>query len=463
MVLFDQNLRCHRSFYSGEPMSFAQHFAAHIAHLGDLYTRALLETGSGFEAVLLHSGSEHYHYADDQTAPFRAYGHFAHWLPVNRPNQLLLIVPGEKPVYFQVVPADFWYEQDIVLEEWVAAQFAVVRLPSSSAVAEHIAKRGVPLARLAFLGQNTHYATAIGIPAAAHNPSALLSWLDYQRACKTAYEVACIRKANRQALLGHTAARHAFEAGGSEYDIHMAYLQACGVLDEETPYTNIVALDEKSAILHYQYKRRSSGAQSQVLLIDAGCRVNGYCSDITRTSTRAHTLPLFSALVDAVGALGVSLVHRVMPGISYVDIHQAAQRGIAEILLETDICQGSLDELLAQRISTLFMPHGVGHLLGIQVHDVGGRQINSLGDIKSPPAEYPALRNTRVIEQGQVFTIEPGLYFIRQLLDPERNSARGKLINWALVDTLLPLGGIRIEDNVLVTQSGVENLTRVSI
>ena len=107
--------------------------------------------------------------------------------------------------------------------------------------------------------------------------------------------------------------------------------------------------------------------------------------------------------------------------------------------------------------------HEAGHLLGIQVHDVGGKQINTRGDITAPPTDYPALRNTRTIEKGQVFTIEPGLYFIPQLLDPERRSSRGKLINWKLVDSLLPLGGIRIEDNVLVTASGVENLTRVSI
>jgi Xaa-Pro dipeptidase len=109
------------------------------------------------------------------------------------------------------------------------------------------------------------------------------------------------------------------------------------------------------------------------------------------------------------------------------------------------------------------MPHGVGHLLGIQVHDVGGRMKNSTGEIQAPHSDYPTLRTTRMTEVGQVFTIEPGLYFIPVLLNPERGSARGRLINWDLVDTLSPLGGIRIEDNVLVTSTGVENLTRVSI
>ena len=106
------------------------------------------------------------------------------------------------------------------------------------------------------------------------------------------------------------------------------------------------------------------------------------------------------------------------------------------------------------------MPHGVGHLLGIQVHDVGGQQKDIAGG-SSPPAEHsPALRNTRIMEENMVFTVEPGLYFIPLLLEAERNQARGKFINWELVDALYPCGGIRVEDNVRVTEQGVENLTR---
>ncbi|MGB4248078.1 MAG: hypothetical protein WBJ75_10200, partial [Pseudohongiellaceae bacterium] len=90
-------------------MSFAQHYAEHISHLCKLYDAALTEVGSGVDAILLHSGTDRYYYADDQAAPFRAYGHFAHWLPINRPSQLVLYKPGDKPVYFQVVPRDFWH------------------------------------------------------------------------------------------------------------------------------------------------------------------------------------------------------------------------------------------------------------------------------------------------------------------------------------------------------------------
>lgn len=447
-------------------MPFAQHYAEHIAHLNSLYTTALNDV-VGFDAVLLHSGSEHVYFADDQHPPFRANGHFNHWLPVNRPEQMVLIMPGERPLYFQVIPPDFWYEQHISLPEWVAEQFDIHTLGNPRELIDQLAtlqvRKGLALSRIAFIGENCSFASAIGIASAAQNPSKLINFLDYHRACKTEYEVASIRKANRLAMLGHTAARQAFEAGASEYEIHMAYLSACEILEEETPYTNIVALDEKAAILHYQNKRRSSGERSQVLLIDAGCRVNAYCSDITRTSTRDHTLPLFCDLVEAMESLQTHLVNSVRSGIPYPDIHSAAHEGITNILIGSGICNGNRETLLAQKVSTLFMPHGVGHLLGIQVHDVGGRMKNIAGDIQAPHPDYPSLRTTRQTEVGQVFTIEPGLYFIPVLLNPERGSARGRLINWELVDTLIPLGGIRIEDNVLVTEAGVENLTRVSI
>lgn len=447
-------------------MPFAQHYAEHLTHLNFIYEAALSASGK-FDAVLLHSGSERVYFGDDQHSPFRANGHFNHWLPVNRPEQMLLLIPGERPTYFQVIPPDFWYEQQIALPDWVTAQFDLRPLTNSREVSAQLTavqgRKTLTLSRIAFIGENCEFASAIGIAKDAQNPSKLVHFLDFHRACKTDYEVASIRKANRLAMLGHTAARQAFDAGGSEFEIHMAYLQACEILEEETPYTNIVALDEKAAILHYQNKRRGSGEHSQVLLIDAGCRVNAYCSDITRTSTRAHTLPLFCDLVEAMESLQTHLVRSVKSGIPYPDIHSAAHEGITNILLGSGICNGSREALLAQKVSTLFMPHGIGHLLGIQVHDVGGRMKNHAGDTLAPHRDYPSLRTTRMTEVGQVFTIEPGLYFIPLLLNPERDCPRGRLINWDLVDTLIPLGGIRIEDNVLVTENGVENLTRVSI
>ncbi len=444
-------------------MSFALHFAQHIDTLHTRYAKALEQHGE-FDAILLHSGKEHYYFADDQSIPFRANPHFNQWLPVNKPDQAVLVIPGKKAHYFQVTPADFWYEQDVTLQEWASEQFQVHCLTSSDELITKISSAPFSsIKNIAFVGEDELFAKALGFSKEATNPESLVHYLNFQRAVKTQYEIASIRKANRQALLGHTAARHAFLQGDSEYQIHMAYLQACEVLEEETPYTNIVALDEKAAILHYQNKRRSNRKQSQVLLIDAGCRVNGYCSDITRTSTREGTLSLFRDLIEAVESLQTSLIRRVKSGIDYPDIHRAAHEGLTNILLGSGICRGSVQALKEHKISTLFMPHGIGHLLGIQVHDVGGRMKNAKGETRNPPQDYPSLRTTRQTEVGQVFTIEPGLYFIPLLLNKERNSERGRLINWDIVDTLMPLGGIRIEDNILVTETGFENLTRVLI
>ena len=114
------------------------------------------------------------------------------------------------------------------------------------------------------------------------------------------------------------------------------------------------------------------------------------------------------------------------------------------------------DRAVAEGVTRAFCPHGLGHSLGLQVHDVAGLR-HPDGSPAPAPEHHPALRLTRTLRPGMVVTIEPGLYFIDMLLAPLRNT---KLpINWALVDQLSPCGGIRIEDNVVVTESGFSNVT----
>tara|TARA_B110000914_G_scaffold52001_1_gene44750 strand:- start:1146 stop:1877 length:732 start_codon:yes stop_codon:yes gene_type:complete len=240
----------------------------------------------------------------------------------------------------------------------------------------------------------------------------------------------------------------------------MAFLQATQSLEDECPYANIVALNEKAAILHYQFKRKTIKDQGRVLLIDAGCRVKAYGSDITRTSVSEDVHPKFQSLVIAMEALELALVDEVKPGKTYQSLHESTLSRIAHILVDHKICKGEVADLIELNVPQLFMPHGVGHLLGIQVHDVGGHQSDIDGTILPPPENSPALRNTRVMEADMVFTVEPGLYFIPLILEAERRSDRSKLINWNAVDELYPCGGIRIEDNIRVTSDGAENLTR---
>ena len=161
----------------------------------------------------------------------------------------------------------------------------------------------------------------------------------------------------------------------------------------------------------------------------------------------------FIAILDGMEAMQKRLVAQISAGAPYEDLHDESHRQVSAILKEAGIVKASADEIDGKAISRIFYPHGLGHSLGLQTHDVGCAVVK-------PKTENPFLRNTSKIAEGQVFTIEPGLYFVDSLLAPLRGSPEGKLVDWNLVEALSPLGGIRIEDDVLVTSSGTRNFTR---
>ncbi|EDO25350.1 predicted protein, partial [Nematostella vectensis] len=196
------------------------------------------------------------------------------------------------------------------------------------------------------------------------------------------------------------------------------------------------------------------------LLVDAGAVHHGYVADITRTIAQGSSV--FDALIAGLDQAQQTLMQTIKPGVSFVDLHRAMHHAIYTLLKTHGIVRGNVshDEADQVRISSAFFPHGLGHLLGIQVHDIGGWQHSAGGEIIAPPSEHPYLRLTRVLEQGFVVTIEPGLYFIPALLQPLKKTALGKDLDWTLVDALTPWGGIRIEDNICVTAEGIENYTR---
>ena len=133
---------------------------------------------------------------------------------------------------------------------------------------------------------------------------------------------------------------------------------------------------------------------------------------------------------------------------------------LAEVLVDAELATGDSETLLETGVTSAFFPHGLGHLLGVQVHDVGGHQADESGTIIDPPSGHPFLRLTRVLEEDMVLTIEPGLYIIDMLLDNLRGTPAESHVNWDMVDWLRPYGGIRIEDDIRVMANGQENLTR---
>jgi Xaa-Pro dipeptidase len=157
------------------------------------------------------------------------------------------------------------------------------------------------------------------------------------------------------------------------------------------------------------------------------------------------------------------LTARIRPGMTFVELHRQMHFLIGEVLADSGLVAMSPEAMVEEGVTAAFFPHGLGHHLGLQVHDVGGKLADRLGTPLKQPEAYPFLRNLRPVEAGNVFTVEPGLYFIPQLLEALRGRPCGRQVNWKAVDALREYGGVRIEDNVHVSGDGVENLTRAAL
>ncbi len=426
---------------------FPAHLAAHTAAAGD----ALAATGAA--ALVVGAGFAKYRFLDDQPDPFVVNPHFKAWAPIlDAPGSFIVYVPGAKPVLLFHQPEDYWHKPPTVPSApWLRAfDVRVLRNPAEA--------RGQVPAGAVFVGEPFSGCEEWGF--AAVNPPALLQRLHWARAIKSAYELACMRRAAATGARAHRAAAAAFIAGGSEYEIHLAYLEATGHTEAELPYPNIIALNEGAAILHYTDLKRTNPPVRRSFLIDAGAQFRGYACDITRT--HAAAVSPFGDLIGGVDALEQRLCDMVRPGVQYPEIHLAAHRLVAELLVEHGIVTCSADAAVETDLTSVFFPHGVGHLLGLQVHDVGGHQASPEGGNAPPPPGHPYLRLTRRLEPGTVVTIEPGVYFIDLLLDRARQDGRGRSIDWDTVADLAPYGGVRIEDDVVATATGPENLTRAA-
>jgi Xaa-Pro dipeptidase len=436
------------------PSSWASLFAAHL----DVVTKrtATALSATGYDSLLVHAGTPPLLFLDDHHLPFKVQAPFKVWAPlIDAPDSFVFFAPGKKPQLLLHAPVDYWHKSPTTPRTYWSDAFDIVSCPDRAA-----ARAALPrdLSRSAFIGEA--FAELVSWGPGAINPEHLIAQLDYGRAAKTPYEIAALLEANVLGARGHVAAEKAFRDGGSEFDIGLAFMAACGHRERELPYNPIIALNEGAAVLHYQVQNRDKPAKFHSLLIDAGAEFAGYASDITRT--HSHDDAEFGALIRKFDELQLGLCAQVRVGADWRDIHQASYRAISEFLHEADVISASADEAIDTALTSVFYPHGIGHLLGLQVHDVGGRQRDATGGEIERPYNHPFLRLTRKLEDGCVVTVEPGFYFIDQLLDEAKQKPIGKKINWARVDQLKPFGGIRIEDNVVARAGTQENLTRMA-
>ena len=433
-------------------MTLANLYPAHVSELQQRAQNVLAR--ENLDALVIHSGKELKVFLDDMSYPFKVNPHFKHWLPlVEATNSWLIINGSDKPklVYYQ--PVDFWHKVIALPDSYWNAFFDITVITKATDIEQVLPydKKGY-----AYLGEHIEVAQALGFDSI--NPEPVLSYLHYHRAYKTAYEQECMRKSNAIAVKGHIAAKQAFLAGETEFAIQQAYLKATEHTDSQTPYGNIVALNENSAILHYTALERTAPAAHKSFLIDAGANFHGYASDITRTY--AFEQNKFADLIKRMDQLMLNAVAGLKPGASYVDLHIATYLDIGRVLQEFGFLTVDADKAYEAGIISTFFPHGLGHHLGLQTHDVGGFMADERGTHVNTPEQHPFLRTSRVVEANQVFTIEPGLYFIDSLLADLKASAHADMVNWQSVDEMRPYGGIRIEDNIVVHQSHNENMTR---
>ena len=354
-------------------------------------------------------------------------------------------------VYFQ--EKDYWHSPPTDPEGYWTAYFDIRVVHEVDDIQQHMPESRE---KCIFIGESHDGSHTMKIERV--NPTSMMNILHFGRGVKTEYEIECMRQASRRAAAGHVAAEQAFRDGMSEFDIHLTYCRAVEHGDNELPYGNIVAHNQNGAVLHYQHLQRQAPAPIRSFLIDAGAQVNRYASDITRTY--AYEDGEFADLISAFDELQLGLVAEVKAGVDYADLHVRTHRKVAEFLAEHNFAAGSADALFEAGVTSAFFPHGLGHLLGVQVHDVGGFMSDESGNVIDRPSGHPYLRLTRRLEADMVLTIEPGIYVIDMQLQNLQGTAGHSMINHDQVDKLRPYGGIRIEDDIRVLASGNENLTR---
>ncbi len=278
------------------------------------------------------------------------------------------------------------------------------------------------------------------------------------RRSKDDHELDYMRAAAAASIAGHEAGLRLARAGQTErelqIEIEAEFFRAGG---DRTAYGSIVGGGGNASVLHFAPSDRAFQS-GDMILVDAGAEIEGYASDITRTyPVDRHFTSEQRAIYELVHLTQANAIAAAKPGVEYKDLHLAAALDIATGLVDLDILRGDPQTLVDTDTHALFFPHGLGHMLGLATHDAGGCLAG-----REPSNRFGLgyLRADLPLRPGYVVTIEPGIYFIRALLtDPARRDQYRDAVNWERVDAMLDFGGIRIEDDVLVTETGVSLLS----
>lgn len=365
--------------------------------------------------------------------PFRAHSEYLYLTDRERPGGVLAYAPG-----------DGWVE---FVEPVTADELLWTGLEGD--------REGVPdgTRDVAELDAWVSGRSARRLGAVADADQRLRDALIHVRRRKDEVELERMRTAAQATSVGFAELASLVAAGRTERELQVAleaaFLRSGG---DFLSFETIVAAGDHAAVLHFSPTAREL-RDGDLVLVDAGVEYRGYACDVTRTYVAGGRFSAEQALVyDTVRRAGEAAIAACRPGVHWHDVHRTAALVVAEGLVELGVLRGGLETLVDSGAATLFFPHGVGHLVGLGVRDTGAAS----DDASSQLPGLPRLRVDIPLQSRQTWTVEPGIYVVPPLLARERG--RGD-VNCDRVDELLAFGGVRLEQNVLITDGGCEVLT----
>ena len=439
--------------------------------------RSAFPTPAASSAILLMGGTSadfNLYESDTDKCEFRQEAFFRYVFGLNEPDAagVVELGSGESQLFVQEVSADSarWNGEQRPLA-WYCERFGVTRCGIMSDLLPTLQARGVQHLYL-LQGQNldsglmttTTPADSALLAAFQCDYSLLHPLLSELRVFKTAAEAQVMRLGNRVSSQAHAYVMRHIRAGMTEIHLEGLFKAYCHYYGgaRHMAYTCICGSGSNGSILHYGHAGRPNDRLLQdgdTVVLDMGGEYAGYTTDITRSFPvngrfTADQAAVHTAVYDAQQAV----IAAMKPGVSWPDMHRLAETVICSHLLRIGLCKGgSVEQLMADHVASVFMPHGLGHLLGLNVHDTGGYHP---GTERSKQPGLCWLRCGRKLEAGMVITVEPGIYFNEPtLLAALRDDSRRRWIDTEVLQRFRGTGGCRLEDDVLVTADGAENLT----
>ncbi|MBI3924445.1 MAG: aminopeptidase P family protein [Armatimonadetes bacterium] len=416
--------------------------------------------------VLLFSGEERSRNYPANLYPFRASSHFLYFCGLAEPHAAFLLEEAGTTLFYDLPSADeaVWTGRPFGLEELLeGCEVDQVRpwselkngLGSGVAGLPPVDHRTAERSR-GLLGRE--------IDLSRDGPDRRLAMAVIElRLRHDAGALAQLREAARVTVLAHQTGMAACRPGVGEYQVYAEMLATCARHRCTTSFEPIVSVHGE--VLHKPHRRHLLRAGDQLLADKGAETAEGWAGDVTRTyPVDGRFTPRQKDVYQAVLEAQRAAIGQIRPGVRYRDVHMASCRSLAASLVELGLLRGDADGLVERGAHTLFFPHGVGHLVGLDVHDM-----EDLGDLagyapgrqRSERFGLGYLRLDRDLEPGMLVTVEPGFYSIPELLDdPERIEPLRDCLDMERTQPFRKeVRGIRIEDEILVTESGGENLT----